>query len=548
MKTIGRYMFDVKFYKMVCISVFMLIPSFVLCFFPQAVSAVMLAWGALIMLRDLLKKQDFTKQTGSLLLLVFCLGYIITMLLYAKNDLVGTVHAFCWTVLEFFLLYRLDSDRENKPASLLEEIYDINIPIIWVALLTGLVSLVFFFTKTSIIMPDPEGKNRFWSMGIVNGRNSGVFNNAIPCANAMFLGVVCALYNLIATRKKTIMDKTLYVSTAAVCFLCVLTTLTRTYIYGVYFCIFVAGFVGVYLVSGKKMKNVPVRFVAALCAALVVTGLTVGAAEISKKTMVSLVQTTSINSVILNAEGFAGNTDEPEDTEPTELPPENTSEAPVTDPSETPPETEAPATEPAVDEEKLKEEISGQLGLYTDVDLNREELDRLPNFLYPRDELWKIALQVIPHSPILGFTTGNSKMASVAYGTTDYRVSQYPEGVTTYHNSYFDIGSAAGLLGLGLLLIFLGLQIVRALKVVFGKDPTVQNSRMNLCYGILVGYLATHVLITSMFFTALVFNNMCVCLYFWVVLGAVSKISDHKLNTHGVLSATALIPKFLKRK
>lgn len=459
MKTIGGHIFDVKLYKMVCVSVFMLIPSFVLCFFPQVVSAAVLVWGALIMLRDLLKKQDFKQQTGSLLLLLFCVGYIITLVLYAENDLVGTVHVFCWTVLEFFLLYTLDSGRENTPSDLLDEIYDINVPIIWVALLTGIVSLGFFFTKTSIIMPDPEGKNQFWSMGIVNGRNSGVFNNAIPCANAMFLGVVSSLYNLIATKKKSVAEKLFYALAVVVCFLCTLTTLTRTYIYGVYFCIFVSAFVGLYQISQKKRKNRLIQFVSVLCVALVVTAVTVGAAEIAKKAMVSVVQTTSINSIILNAEGFAQ-----EKTEQTEA---ESSEFGTDDPSET---IDHPTEDPSVDAETLKEEISGQLGLYTDVDLNREELDRLPNFLYPRDELWKIALQVIPHSPVFGFTTGNSKMASVAYGTTDYRVNQYPEGVTTYHNSYFDIGAAAGLLGLGLLLVFLGLQITRALKVIFSKD------------------------------------------------------------------------------
>ena len=513
-KAISKYVFNIKIYKMACISTFMLIPSFVLCFFPQVMSAAMLAWGALIMLRDLFNKRDFSKQTGSLLLLLFCIGYAITILLHAQNDLVGTIHVYCWTILEFFLLYTLDSRREDAPENLIDEIYEINIPICWVALLSGIVSLGFFFTKTSIVMPDPEGTNRFWSMGIVNGRNSGIFNNAIPCANAMFLGTVAALYNLISGRKKHAGGGIFYMLTACVSFLCTMTTLTRTYIYGVYFCVFVAAFVGIYQISLKKWKKNIKQFVAVLSIALVIAAGFVGLAEISKKIMVKVVENTSINSVILNIQEFGS-----KEVEPTE----DTAEIP-TDESK-----EEPTEDATVNREELEKEISGQLGLYTDITMDREELDRLPSFLYPRDELWKIALQVIPNSPVFGFTSGNRNSSSVEFGTTDYRISHYPGGVTTYHNSYFDIAVSAGLLGLGLLLFFLAYQIIRALKVIFTKNLLHGNNRMKQCYGILIGYLATHVLITSMFFNALVFNNMSVCLYFWVVLGVVSRISDHEL-------------------
>lgn len=531
MKAISKYLFDSTVYKAVSICVFMLIPSFVLCFFPQIVSAAVLLWGALILLRDLLKERNFAKQTGSIFLILFCVSYVITLILFAKDDLISTIHVFCWTIIEFFLLFAIDRKKDTSAGALLDQMYVINGAVSIVALISGVVSLAFFFMKICIVMPDPEGINAFWSMGIVNGRNSGIFNNSIPCANAMFLGVVAALFNMVFPRKKKGYVMGGYIATVVVCFACVLTTLTRTYIYGLYFFCFIAAFAAAWQYGLRKGKASFKRFIAVLCFAVLIGGATVAVAEVSKSLMVKSVENVQMNHILLNAQGFFGT-----DTEPT-------------NPAETTPDaTEPTATDPAMSEEELRNQIFGQLGLMGEVTLEREELDRLPNFLYPRDELWKIALQVIPHSPVFGFTSGNRNSSSIAYGTTEYLVKSHPEGVTTYHNSYFDIAVSAGLLGLGLLLVFLAIQIARALRVLFTKRLTVPRESVRVGYGILIAYLAAHVLITCMFFNALIFNNMSVCLYFWCALGYVSKINDNELAKPGVLSAEGLLGKIMKRK
>ena len=164
------------------------------------------------------------------------------------------------------------------------------------------------------------------------------------------------------------------------------------------------------------------------------------------------------------------------------------------------------------------------------MNLEREELDRLPNFLYPRDELWKIGLQVIPNSPIFGFTSGNRGSSSVEFSDTEYRISHYGRGVNTYHNAYFDIAVSAGLLGLGLMLAFLALQIARTLRVLFTKRLEVSVANTRWALGTTVGYLAVHVLISSMFLGVLCFTNMSVCLYFWITIGYISRINDLALQ------------------
>lgn len=508
MKKIADFFFNTTIYKMVCICAMILTPSVVLWTIPQLVSILLLLWGAIILARDLFTERNLSKQTGSLLLILFCLGYIITLALYAENDLISTLNVYFWAIVEFFLLFAIERRKNHTVDTLAQELYNINIGVCVVTLLSGIASLVIFLTKTSVIMPDPEGLNNFWSLGIINGRNSGIFNNAIPCGNAMFVGCAAALYNFVMSKKARPAGKIFYGLTFLVALLTMMTTLTRTFVYGVYVFVFVASFYGAYQQWMKKGKALKTLLLAVVMA-LAVTGACAGIAEAGKWTMVKAIEDVPMNNVILNLEGFQN----PNATEP--------------DP-EDPDATKPPLSEEEQDE--LKDYLNHMFGLNGAVDLEREELDRLPNFLYPRDEIWKVALQVIPHSPVFGFTSGNRESTSVAYGTTQYRIDRWPTGIPTYHNAYFDIAVSAGLLGLGLILIFLALQIIRTLRVLFAKRLTVSQGQNRWAIGIAVGYLATHVLISCMFLGVLCFNNVSVCVYFWVILGYVSGINDLTLQ------------------
>ena len=588
MKRILDFFLNTTIYKIVCICAFMLVPSYVLCYFPQAVSVVLLLWGAVILLKDLFTNRNFLKQTGSILLILFCLGYILTLIFYAENDLISTFNVYFWAIVEFFLLFAIERQKNYTVETLAEEMRKINITVSWVALLSGVASLVVFLTKTSVIMPDPEGLNSFWSMGIINGRNSGIFNNAIPCGNAMFVGCAAALYNLVMKKKRKVAGTIFYGLTFLVCLLVIMTTLTRTFVYGIYVLIFAAGFYSAYQHWMKPGKVIKALALACLVAVLV-TGLTAGVAEAGKKAMVKAVENVPMNNIILNMDGFKNpsatkpaetkpvenKSDEtkpaetqsaetqsaetkPAETKPAETQPAETKPVetkPVeTKPVETQPvETKPVATEPSTTDpsspeedrmQHLKDYLSHRFGLDTDVNLDREELERLPNFFYPRDEIWKSALHVIPHSPILGFTSGNRESSSVAFGDTEYRINNWPNGIPTYHNAYFDIAVSAGLLGLGLMLAFLALQIIRTFRVLFSKRLDVTHSSTRFAVGTIVGYLATHVLISCMFLGVLCFTNVSVCIYFWVVLGYVSRINDLALQD---ANKSTLATRFVKR-
>lgn len=561
MKFFSKYLFNSVLYKAVCICAFMMVPSIVFCFFPQAVSIILLLWGALFLLRDL-KYKNFLRQTGSVFLLLFCLGYIITLVLYAENDLVSTIHIFCWAIVEFFLLFSIDRNRDTAPEAMLKDMYQINAMISVVGFLTGVVSLIFFFRKVSVVMPDPEGLNNYWSMGIVNGRNSGVFNNAIPCANAMFISFAAALFNLLHDEKKSLTRKIFYIVTMVVCYLVILTTLTRTFVYGVYIFMFVlivsAGF---QRIKGDKLLGVK-KAIVTIAMATICVALLFCATEISKKMMEKAVADVSINSIIINAEGFNKNSDAPTAESPTTSTAETSTESPATSTTEASTESIAIATsessadslltpsentaEATYSQEEIEKQISDKLGLSASITLERNELERLPSFLYPRDELWQTALEVIPHSPVFGFTSGNRNSSSLEYSTSEYIAQYWSSGIPTYHNAYFDIAVSSGLLGLGLLLAFLAIQIVRTLRTLFTKELDVQNKRRKWAFGVLVSYLTTHVFVTCMFFGVLCFSNISVCLYFWTVMGYVSIINDKCDDGTSKFAANTIVGRVLK--
>ena len=532
MKKLAGFLWDTTIYKIVVICVFILTPSYFLCAFPQPFSAALLLWGAAILIRDLLIKRDFLKQTGSLLLILFCVGYAISILLYAENELVSTIHLYCWTIVEFLVLFAVDSRKKSSPQFLLRELYKVNAVVSVVTLLTGALSLACFLLRASAILPDLEGVNGVWFLGVVNGRNSGIFNNPISCANAMFVGCAAALFNLVYPKGKKWYAAVGYIAAFLVCLLSLITTLTRTYVYGIYILVFISAFIAAFQWFLRKNGKVLVRYVATVCIAAAVTGLLIGGAE-AGKLLISKAATRIPALDMQFLVDMYDNSQKPEPTEPTETEPTET-EPTETEPSETEP-SETKPTEPE-DEKEDQKNPSVIIGGYVNTTLNRDEIDRLPNFFYPRNELWKVALQVIPHSPVFGFTAGNRQSSSLAYGSTPYFYQYEKVGIITYHNAYFDVAVSAGLLGLGLMLLFLGLQIVRTLRTVFSRRLLELRNREIWGLSVGVGYLAVHVVITCMFLGVLCLTNASVCIYFWLLLGYVSKINDHFLGGKTVFS------------
>ena len=505
MKKLAYLFWNTTLYKTICICAMILTPSYLLCFFPQYISVVLLLWGAAFLIRDLFKDRNLFRQTGSILLFLFCVGYMITILFFAKNDISSTLHLYCWTILEFFLIFAIEKDRHKDVETVMKDMYNINRAITVVAFITGILSLLCYFFKLSIVFPDPEGINFAWSIGIINGRNTGVYNNALTCANAMLIGCVAATFNLVFAKGKKWYVRAAYICAFIVCYICELTTLTRTHTFGIYIFVFLVAFFVLYQILLRKNFGVIKRVAASVCVAVVLFGLCLGGEKIAKfamKVVASVTPTINVTEVLNGGDWLA--------------PIDETSDG------------------------------SGQK-IDADISLERTEIDRLPNFFYPRDELWKVGLQVIPKSPILGFTTGNRDTTSLEYGTTEF-IRNSKTGIVTYHNAYFDIAVSAGLLGLLFMLVFLGIHIARTVRVAFSKSLEGFSKRQAAGYLIMASYLAIHIFLTCNFLGVLCLTNVSVCIYFWILLGFVSGCNNLALHNGEKLSVENIIGKLAKKK
>ncbi|MHC1785565.1 MAG: hypothetical protein AB9880_00665 [Christensenellales bacterium] len=625
-KIISKTLLNVTLYKTVCICAFMLIPSVFLFFIPKIISAILLLWGAVILLCDLLNGRKFAYSGGSFVLLIFVVGYIITLIFYADHDIISTLNVFFWTISEFFLLYSIQPHGSND--AIYKNMKNMNFIITIVMLISGLLGLALFLANISIVMPDPEGINRYWSIGIVNGRNSGIFNNPIPYSTAMLIGCVAAVWNLFSSDNKP-RAVVFYVIAVIVGFLSIQTTLTRTAIYGLLIFFSLVSFFYYYRVLQKKGYSVTKTIATSIAITLLFTVAIVGVKQASQKIMVSLIGSRESRIIILDQENVvsgmqldgsasnasadrklkeievnenigsipAGSSDKEnvvnanENTSSAEnnekyieadattsketvdkyianneinentrtVSADNSAEENVASTNEGTSSTEntdidivadvaassesADSAQEEHDKSEIEKTIYYSLGLGQKVTLVRSEIDRLPSFLYPRDELWRIAIQVIPNSPIFGFSSGNRMASSKQYGSSDY-LNSLVNGVVTYHNAYLDVAVSAGLLGLGTLLAFLLIHTIQTFRVIFSSKLNSVETELVFKYYVACSYVTLHVLFTSNLFGVLAFNNIASCLYFWILLGFVSAINETALGSKGTLSINRVFSRF----
>lgn len=475
----GRIFFNTTIYKAVTVIALMLSPMFPFCFFPQPISVVLLTWGALILLRDLFTERHFMKAPYSIFLFGFVVTYCITLVFFLKDDLLSTFNVFFWMILEFFLLYAFTDTKDF--GGILEEIRKINVPISVVSTVVAVLGIASILLRITVAMDDPEGLDRLWAFGIFGERNSGPYHNPIPLSSCLYIGTIASAWNLLCQFfevgvKKSKKAKGYYIVSLILCYICQQTTFTRSYVFGTYFTLCIAAFITAFFLL-KNKKKIWVRLVAGVGAVAVTAGVLLGSYAVLKLVIPAIA---------------------------------NTHEARVYFVGET------------VDN-KSEEELIKSLGLKTDVTMERKQFGE--SYVGPRENIWRVALDVIPHSPFLGFTSGNRPATSLEYDTTGYCEVGFPEGIPTYHNAYLDIAVSAGLIGVAWMLVFLGVLIVRSLINLF-SDKTDLNGKTGTHYGLLVGAAATHVFFVSNCFGVLVFNNICTCLYFWILLGFLARANE----------------------
>lgn len=479
-----RFFLNTGIYKAVAVCALMLTPSALFCFFPQVVSVILLLWGAFILLNDLFGGRHFFKAPFSVLLLAFILGYVVTLALFAEHDLVSTVHVFLWMILEFFLLYAFFDDKDIP--GVFREMRNINRAASITATVSSLVSIVMLLLRVTVIMNDPEGLNQAWMFGVIGERNAGIFNNAIPFASCTFIGVVASAWNGIAAiTRRGEPHRTgrivWYVIAFVINYICLLSTLTRSFVYGAYILFGAAAFAAAYLYFKKRLKALR-RWLTGIAAAFAAVAVVFGMNQITKTVVPMIANAGEPNIYILTEDGTING--------------------------------------------MSMEDAMASWGLGKDIEMTRTEVG--DNFLGPRKYVWSVALDVIPHSPILGFTSGNREATSLEYAVGDnaeYLAEHWKSGIPTYHNAYLDLIVSAGGLGLVLMLAFLGCHIIKTLRALFSKRTAVAGTNC-FFYALLAALCATHVFVVCLFLGELVFTNISTCLYFWIALGALARCNQ----------------------
>ena len=475
-----RFLLNTTIYKSVAVCALILTPAAPFCFVAPAISVVLLIWGALILLCDLFGERKFAKAPYSMVLLGLIVSYCITLVLFIENDIVSTLNVFFWMIIEFFLLYAFFDSKDLR--GIAKEIHKINIPITIVATICAVLSLALILFRITIFMPDPEGLNRAWIFGVVGERSSGVFNNAIPFSSCTYIGFMAALWNLVGTIfNKDLQNKKpriwLYSIAIVINFISLQTTFTRSFVFSAYAAVGLAAFASLFLML-KDKKHLLIRIGSGLLAAAVLVGAMYGTFILSKEVIPAVANMNEAKFIILNSD-IEGMTEE---------------------------------------------EIKAEFDLSEEVTMDRTQYGQ--GFLGPRADYWKVILDVFPHSPIFGFTSGNRGSTSLEYDTTGYAEKAHPNtGIPTYHNAYIDIIASAGFLGLGILLLFLGFNIAQTIKVLFSRKTNLSKDE-SIFYSLLAAMSAMHVFVVCLFLGHLIFSNISTCLYFWVTLGALAKANE----------------------
>ena len=434
-------------------------------------------------------------------MLGFIVSYCITIIFFLKNDIISTFNVFFWMIIEFFILYAF-FDRDSIK-SIFEDVRKINVPVSVIALISAVIGIVSILLRITVAMDDPEGLNRMWAFGMYGERNSGHFNNPIPFASCLYIGIIASLWNFVSNlfdkeKKHSKLSYVFYAATFVLSYFAMQTTFTRSFVYAAYVAFGAAGFIAGYYFFKDNPKLI-IRILAALLCLVIVVG---GAYLLAKveKVLIPYIANLSDPRVFLLGETVEG---------------------------------------------KGKDEIITSLGIQAAVPSDRTQFGA--SFLGPRENIWRVALDVIPHSPVLGFTSGNREATSLMYDTTGYCEQSFKTGIPTYHNSYIDIAVSAGLLGLAIMLLFLAFNVFKSFKVIFSKNTRL-DKHQSVFYGLLVGGCAAHIGMTSMFLGTLVFNNISCCLYFWVLLGALSACNELLDRENKKLKISLITDKIFKRK
>lgn len=254
MKRFLNVLFDRNKYREVFIFITILFAISYFTPLSSILNLILLLWGAIIIIKDLLVKRIIFKSKKFIALIFFIIAYFITIISNRYMGLFENIKILALTSLQFFILFAFD-DEDDK-CDIYNHIIRFNNIIIKVTFITSLISLIIYLLGINF-----EFKN--FVIGVENGMLNGVYTGANTGGPLAAISIVASI--LIMELKKSSEMNKFYIINIVIQLIFIYMTNSRATLYciiifGIMFAIFYfkdkkdkviagAGVFGIYLFS-----------------------------------------------------------------------------------------------------------------------------------------------------------------------------------------------------------------------------------------------------------------------------------------------------------
>ena len=195
LKKITDCIFNVFYYKVALM--FFLIPTLlVYCVsFNYKLLFVMMGWGALVCVYDLLVRRNFVKARGMIWLIAFLAIFAISVVLNYKTGLTLNISSWAYTVIALFMLYPDSVVKEKE--TVLKELSVINNIFIGMTTVFSTVSLGMYVCLYGEIIEFGDQK---YSIGWTHNRLFGIYANTGYMITAIGLAIILIQVAVMKTK------------------------------------------------------------------------------------------------------------------------------------------------------------------------------------------------------------------------------------------------------------------------------------------------------------------------------------------------------------
>lgn len=186
---------NVFLYK--CVLLIFLIPTILspAASFNYQLLFVMLGWGAVLCLYDLLTKRKFLRAPGAIWLIVFLVFFCISVVLNFRRNFSGNIALFGYTVIALLLLYPDNTHADKK--MVVRELYTLNNIFITMTAILSTISFCMFVCKYSDIT---TFDGRKFIVGWYKSRLYGLYKNMCYMTSAIGIALIVIQFTIIRVR------------------------------------------------------------------------------------------------------------------------------------------------------------------------------------------------------------------------------------------------------------------------------------------------------------------------------------------------------------